>query len=693
MLLAILGAINALYSQGLRSGWLDNTGMPQMSAPAAPNADPELWLTSTDAFGGNTIDRVDIAAFGPHSPVPPGIPALPGPGEYYASPALAALIKSTPADELGDRFPGRLAGTIGDEALQAPGQLVIIVGHTTAQLGRATGVVTVTSIGTGSGDSPQGIVALLGIVALALLFPLLIFVSTATRLAAARREQRFAAMRLAGATPRQVSTVAAVEAAASAIAGTAVGFLLFYVFRADIAKIPFTGQPFFPGDVRLSVAEIIVVALGVPVIAISVAAVALRRVRISPLGVSRRARARRPSAWRLAPLVAGIAELAYFVAVGHPASVNGQLLAYIGGGALAVIGLVIAGPWFTMAGSALLARRATRVETLLAARRLADNPNAAFRAISGLILAVFTATVAVAVITSMADSHSLQTGGTAGKSTLMVTLTGNASQHTSPAGVTVPPSLLARLEAIPGVTDVLVTRFYAAGTADQALVDCAQLAKLPALDQCAPGAAVGIAEMVSSGITRHAWPAANVTVSQLSRLPAAGMFVATNGSAPAIERARTLLEVAYPLRASPSTVFQTQGAQLLALWQQLANVVILASLPIAGCSLAVSVVAGLTDRRRPFSLLRLAGTPVGLLRRVVAFESAVPLLVVAVISACLGIVVAELFARSQLGINLVPPGPAYYGYIIGGLLLSLAIIAATLPLLNRITGPESARSE
>ena len=37
--------------------------------------------------------------------------------------------------------------------------------------------------------------------AAALLFPVLIFVGAATRLSAARREQRFAAMRLVGATP------------------------------------------------------------------------------------------------------------------------------------------------------------------------------------------------------------------------------------------------------------------------------------------------------------------------------------------------------------------------------------------------------------------------------------------------------------------------------------------------------------
>ena len=70
----------------------------------------------------------------------------------------------------------------------------------------------------------------------------------------------------------------------------------------------------------------------------------------------------------------------------------------------------------------------------------------------------------------------------------------------------------------------------------------------------------------------------------------------------------------------------------LAGYQQLANVVILVSFPIAGCSLAVSVVAGLNDRKRPFSMLRLTGVQLGTLRRVVALETVVPLFVVAVVA-------------------------------------------------------------
>jgi predicted lysophospholipase L1 biosynthesis ABC-type transport system permease subunit len=170
--------------------------------------------------------------------------------------------------------------------------------------------------------------------------------------------------------------------------------------------------------------------------------------------------------------------------------------------------------------------------------------------------------------------------------------------------------------------------------------------------------------------------------------------VSTNGSAPVIERVRTVLDAAYPYQAYPVTpIGENPFNSTLEGEQQLANVVILVSLPIAGCSLAVSVAGGLSDRKRPFSLLRLTGAPLGVLRRVVALESAVPLLIVAAIATAMGFLAAQLFLTSQLDYSLRPPGLGYYLVVVAGLAASLGIIASTLPLLNRITGPETARSE
>ncbi len=215
--------------------------------PATAGIAPLWWHPGGDTFDSRQISRSGVAATGASSPVPPGIPHDPGPGQYYASPAVATLLRSTPADQLAGRYPGHLAGTIGDAALPSPDSLVIIIGHTPAQLAHTPGSVQVTSIATtepgGFSDRvyPKGldyippdpgggnnaIDLILSVVALAILTPVLIFIATATRLSAARREQRFAAMRLVGATRRQVS--------ATALLGVAAGFGIFFLLRIPVA--------------------------------------------------------------------------------------------------------------------------------------------------------------------------------------------------------------------------------------------------------------------------------------------------------------------------------------------------------------------------------------------------------------------------------------------------------------------------
>ena len=376
----------------------------------------------SDTFDGQTIDRFDVAATGASSPVPPGITRDPGPGQYYASPALAALLHSTPADELADRYPGRLAGTIGDAALPSPNSLVIIVGHTPAQLahdarqragdvdrrGGARHVLPrpppnpagLLYMPADPGIKSSGMDLILSVIALAMLTPVLIFIATATRLSAARREQRFAAMRLAGATRKQVSLVAAMESTAAGVLGVAAGFGIFFLLRDPVAGIPFFGQPFFPAELSLSLPDVLAVAIGVPVAAAVAARLALRRVHISPLGVARRATPRPPRAWRVMPLLVGLAELGFFAVRGHPLSIAREMQALVSGFLLIIVGLIIAGPWLTMAAARVMARRTSRPGTLIAARRLADDPRAAFRAVSGLVLALFITTVAVVAITT-----------------------------------------------------------------------------------------------------------------------------------------------------------------------------------------------------------------------------------------------------------------------------------------------------
>jgi hypothetical protein len=722
MLLVVLAGINALNAQNARTAWL-STGSPgggppspaRPAARAARAATPAWWLFSADNFGQLTIDRVDVAATGPGAPVPPGLPHLPGPGQFYASPALTQLLRSTPAGELGDRFPGHQIGTIGPAALPAPNSLIIVIGYRATQLSHAPGAKQVTSIATTPGGNgvagydPTTLVAILAVAALALLFPVLIFIATATRLAAARREQRFAAMRLVGATPRQVSVLSAVEACIAALGGAAIGLLLFILLRPVLQGVSFTGEPFARGDFSLDLADILLVVIGVPAAAAVAARVALRRVRISPLGVTRRVTPPAPRAYRLIPLLAGIAELGYFARIGHPRSSGGQVEAYTLGFFLVMAGLVIAGPWLTMTGSQIMAGRTSRPAALIAGRRLADNPKAAFRSIGGLILALFVTSVSAGITTTIIADHGAPADGVAASGTLADQfITGEtASGHALTAVASVPATALTGLSSIPGVRGVTVihTDPQAATAPAQneddmpGLVSCAQLARTPAAGRCAAGATVAAITLdlsgaeTSSSQTTTVWPAAAISSQLLQRTPVLMVVLGTDGTTAAIERARTALEADFPYLGPPAILTGSASESAYAELQHLTYVVILVSLVVAGCSLAVSVAAGLTDRKRPFSLLRLAGAPLGVLRSVVVLESAVPLVVVAVISAGAGFLASALFLRSELGESLQPPGGGYYLIVLGGLLASLAVIACTFPLLKRITGPETARNE
>jgi FtsX-like permease family len=754
LLLTAVAATSAVTTWNSRHAWYwTGTAWVPRSQAAAGTA-PLWWHPGSDIFRGQTISRFDVAATGTSSPVPPGIPRDPGPGQYYASPALAGLLRSTPANQLGDRYPGHLAGTIGDAALPSPDSLVIIVGRTPAQLARTPDSVQVTSISTTlvgwpvppAKANPKGLSyappdpgggagatdLILSVMALAIVLPVLIFIATATRLSAARRQERFAAMRLVGATRRQVSLLAATESTVAGILGAAAGFGIFFLLRIPVAGIPFIGQPFFPAELSLSPADILIVAIGVPVSAAVAARLALRRVHISPLGVARRATPKPPRAWRLLPLLAGLAELGYWTIHGHPASIPGQVQAFVSSFALIIAGLFIAGPWLTMAAARPMARWTSRPGTLIATARLADDPRAAFRAVSGLVLALFITTVAVVAITTQNAKNLTRFGSAAEANVLTSQVSASnqaaggqgpgASQSTARPGPAAPAaSLVARLRGIPGVQGVVVVRAVPrltiraafhnlgahqviTGPVPAGVISCAQLATVPALGRCPAGATA--AKFPSDGFhgplfgtdaTTITWPAANVPATRLDTLGVDAINVATNGATPTVEQARTLLENAhaYPGVSAPSSIagLVAQHNSENSDYQQLANVVILVSLLIAGCTLAAGIAAGLADRKRSFSMLRLTGARLATLRRVVALEGAVPLLAAAAVAIGTGFAGAAMFASEAQQHPMVAPGAAYYLLTAGGIVASLGIIAATFPLLARITGPEVARNE
>ena len=109
-----------------------------------------------------------------------------------------------------------------------------------------------------------------------------------------------------------------------------------------------------------------------------------------------------------------------------------------------------------------MARWTSRPGTLIAARRLADDPRAAFRAVSGLVLALFVTTVAVVAITTQNAKNVTRFGSVADSDMLTEQIahespgSSAAVSGTGPAAPAAP--LTAQLRAVPGVQGVAVVR-------------------------------------------------------------------------------------------------------------------------------------------------------------------------------------------------------------------------------------------
>lgn len=742
VLLGVFAEFHAFQADANRSCWECTQGA---TVPKALGTRGELWNYSADFYHGQTIERLDLAALGPGAPVPPGISRQPGPGQYYASPALAALLRTVPRDELGDRFPGTMIGVMGNAALAGPDELAIYVGYQPSSLAAVPGTQLVTALqGTpGPAVFTPFFRYAFAVGVLAVLFPILILIGTATRLAAARREERFAALRLVGATPRDINVIASVDSVVSTFFGAIAGIGLFLAIRPALAGAELTGTRYFAAMVNPAAWAYLAMLVAVPAASAFAALASLRRVRISPLGVSRRVAPPPPSAWRLVTLGAGVVLfVAGLLATDHKSI---GMPAYPGL-LIVMIGLVIAGPWLTVVAARWCARVFNGASPLLATRRLADNPKAAFRAVRGLVLAVFLGTMVgvlvptVETFTATPNAAALNnvlldafdnTQSTGPGPVLCSTLpasqrTGSGCAATDAAaqeaqGALTPQAAAKLVSELAGIGGTAVYPFYPLPQAAEpnfrgqyiGVVSCQVMRNLAVLGQCAPGlqAVQVMDDSLLFSDNPHNSTAAFVDASNpaytgsLAALPLQAVLVRVNDAA-TLERVRTYLAVHAPPQVSPgpgvaATPPRTYGEAVAIrsgrahVLQRLVYLAVALTILVAGCSLAVAIGGGLADRKRPFTLLRVGGTPVGTLYRVLLIEAAVPLAGATLIAAALayGMSVLTVVRLAPAGMAIPVLGPVYYATMGIGLAIALIVIGVTLPLLNRMTGPDNARFE
>ncbi|TCC33006.1 FtsX-like permease family protein [Kribbella speibonae] len=350
---------------------------------SADKADPAtaigvLNLDDDQRVDDHRLSVLDLAVLRPNELAPPpGLDHTPKPGEVFVSPEVAKHWSSL-SKQYGVDKP---TGVISEKGLSSPEEFIIIRGVQTIPGDQHPQYVS--SWNEKVWDSHMlGLLIAVAFGIILVLFPILSLVGQAAGVAAKRREHRLAALRLAGATRTQVLWLSAVEQAVLAAAGAVVGVVGYTVLSPLIAQIPLGGGRWYVGDITVQWWTVLVVLVAVPVLSVISALIGLGRVSITPLGVVRGQTRKGLSVLRIGLLVIGPVMLAYY---GMRAALLPLLIA-IGFAALAVR---VVGPWAVQLVGKAMVKAANGPVTLLAGRRLVDDPKGAFRPVAALVLSGF----------------------------------------------------------------------------------------------------------------------------------------------------------------------------------------------------------------------------------------------------------------------------------------------------------------
>ncbi|GAA0653040.1 hypothetical protein GCM10009535_34330 [Streptomyces thermocarboxydovorans] len=366
---------------------------------------PTLVLERSYAHGSKMLGRVFLAVGTTDTPkAPPGLSDLPRPGEVYVSPALRDQVQREPG--LKGLLPGRIKGLIGAPGLTHPNELYAYIGTTRGEIGDEARALK--SFGSPYAPTtaidPSTLDILRFTLATLVLLPLAVFLSVCARLSAASRNRRLAALRLLGLSAKGTQRVNAAETVVAALLGALLGLAEFTLLNRIMSATGLPGLKWYPDDGALSGRTIANCLLGCPALAWFVGRMSARAAATNPLSTRRSAVPRAPRVWTLLVLVAGLGLVVGYSATGltdHPARSDGiHAVLLVAGALLTGLGLVLALPLLSYA----LARRLARSGSLalnLAMRRNEVEPGSAMRVVTGLVLLVFSASLAQGVLVEL----------------------------------------------------------------------------------------------------------------------------------------------------------------------------------------------------------------------------------------------------------------------------------------------------
>ncbi|MDX3711114.1 ABC transporter permease [Streptomyces europaeiscabiei] len=700
------------------------------SASAQP-AGSTLVLQRSDPYGSKSFTRVFIAKGTKGAdPAPPGLKELPDPGEVFLSPRAHDLLRDRPA--VAGLLPGDEKGLIGATGLAHPDELFAYIGTTRDKI--ADEGRTLKSWGYGYAPIPAVEPSTRTYIRFALgslvLLPLGIFLSVCARLSAASRNRRLASLRLLGLSAKGTQRVNAAETVVAALLGAILGLGEYWVLNQVMTRTGLPSLRWYPADGALSVTTIAVCLIGSPLLAWFVGRASARDAAASPLAVRRTAAPKRPTKWGGLLLVTGLGIVVGYCATGftdHPANSLGlNALVMPAGILLTGLGLVLTLPLISYALARRLARTTQSLTLNLAMRRNEVEPGSTMRVVTGLVLLVFSASLAQGVLIQL-EQVTRPSAPVQDYSIVLSTLTTEQQR---------------RLANVPGVRAHAVTMMSwtdPEGPADQpwasaVVATCGQLAKLVRHSEgCEDGKVMRLSDP-NAGTGQGARPGDSLVF----RIPEGGQGktlsltlpkdkIAYSGYSPSgVGGAEVLIPPsALPATARPeaaqyvltsssdhdqvrkvldgiATVIPTaevdpvgvniEGLQQIAVLETLLAVGMIMGLVIGTAAFVVSATDRAVERRAQVTAITLIGARARTMRAVQCVQVALPL--------SIGLVLALATGKLAEACYLITGGSEIYWDFAGLPVLALAAagVAAlsalgTLPLVGRRIDPELIRRD
>lgn len=723
ILLSFVSGVNGITSRMLERGkWIFYAYQGNGTSAAAQEAqkpiegvaplriNPFAPADSLSAWRESDIRIISMYKTGDTSPDFSGF-KTPAMGEYYLSPGLDKIAREHPEENIGSRFGTTYLGVLPDSYTPSPDKLMVVRGATAQEIAEAqmqrqqsggrgeyTDIYNTSPEGSNTTSFDPVTPMMLAFGATILLAPIVLFVAVATQLGSAQREQRYAALRLIGATRNQVNKVILFESFIATVAGIVLGSIIFFATRGWLQVFQFGGEHFWLEDLTVSWWQYGAFSLITIALSLFASWRAMRKVQTSPLGVARREKLnKRPRAWRVIPLAVGVS---IFVWLSTDAGVSwvrnnpesiAPFAAIMGGILLVTMGLMLAGSWLTSVISRVAARFTARPTTLIAAKRIKEHSRHVFRSVGGVVLALFAGSFYLAAVSGI-DVLSADSIAKNGYTQLKEGAIYIAEQGGNGFSKDM-DHMLAQQPFVTAVATAYRKSFKSADIDTNTILSCADIQNFTTRT-CSDGTADGY-----GAINFDAEPVKTPAPSATPTAEHQKVYLVKLTASDQIDKLRTALAAYIKDTDEFVNIVTGERARKPAInpvIKDLADITyvgIAITLFVAIASLIVSTIGGLIERRRSLFTLRLSGMTLGQMKRLVLIESLIPLISVSLLAAGTGVWVAATFLKTFSSTVRVHLSPIYF-IIIGGSLVAAVIgIWLILPAIKRITSLERNQTE